>query len=99
VVLAAHDVGDAGIEVVDEVREHIQHRAVGAGDNEVVHARVREPDLPPDDVVEHGLTFVGDAQANRPRLLFDATEPLLESVPLLEQLDVVGGRVRVVGVA
>ena len=37
VVLAAHDVRDAGVEVVDGDREVVERRAVGAGDHRVVH--------------------------------------------------------------
>jgi deoxyribonuclease IV len=98
VILAAHDVGDLGVEVVDEIRERVQHRPVGPRDHEVVHARVREPDLAADDVVEDRLALIGHVQAHGALALGNAPEPALEPVTLLVRLDVVGGGARVIGV-
>jgi hypothetical protein len=46
-VVAADDVGDAHIVVVDHDREHVGRRAVGAQDDEVVEVLVLEHDACP----------------------------------------------------
>ena len=38
-VLAAHDMGDAQIHVVDRARQHVEPRSVGAADHRVAHRR------------------------------------------------------------
>ena len=61
---AADDVGDAGVEVVDDDRRVVDGRAVGAGDHEVVLQGVLELALAADDVADDGDAVVGDAQAD-----------------------------------
>jgi hypothetical protein len=46
VLVAAHDVGDAHLDVVDDVGEDEQRRAVGAGDREVLHRALGNSTLP-----------------------------------------------------
>jgi hypothetical protein len=64
VVGAADDVRDAGVEVVDDDRQVVDGRAVGAGDHEVVHQAVLERALAADHVAHHGRALVGDPQAH-----------------------------------
>ena len=53
VVLAADDVGDRHLGVVDHDREVVERRAVGADDDEVAaQRRGVDLDVPADDVVE-----------------------------------------------
>jgi len=75
------------------------HRPVGSGDHRIVDARVGEPDLPADDVVEHRLALVGNPQSDGAGRLLLAAESPVETVTLLVRTDVLGGRGRVVGVA
>ena len=64
VVLAAHDVGDAGVEVVDGHREVVDRGAIRPGDDGVVLVGIGEGDLAAHDVAHHGLSGVGDPQAD-----------------------------------
>jgi hypothetical protein len=98
VVGAAHDVGDAGVVVVDHHREVVDGRAVGAGDHEVVLERVLELRLAPDDVDDRGDAFVGRTEADRAGALVFAAEAAL-AVGLLEGLDVLRPRGGAVGAA
>jgi len=69
VVVAAHDVGDPHLRVVDRDGEVVERRAVAARDHEVVLGGVRERHRPADHVLHHGLAVVGDAQADGGALL------------------------------
>ena len=92
---AADDVGDAGVEVVDDDGEVVDGRAVGAGDHEVVLQGVLELALAADDVADDGDALVGDAQAHRalalvrrrgsPRLPCSALQALTSSGPAVER--------------
>ncbi len=62
VVLAAHDVRDPHVGVVDGDREVVERRAIGAGDHEVVEQPVLEGGLAADHVPHDGLALVGHAQ-------------------------------------
>ena len=97
VVLAADDVGDPGIEVVDGHREVVDRSTVGAGDDGVVLVGVGKRDLAADRrrAHHHRVAVVGDAQADGAvRPLGLAAEAALGAVALLERLDVLGGGVR-----
>ena len=61
VVLAAHHVGDPGVEVIDGDGEVVERRAVGAGDDRIVEVGVREAGLAADHVVDERLAVVGNA--------------------------------------
>ena len=63
-VLAADDVRDLGVEVVDGDREVVEDAAVGPGDDGVVHVHVLEGGVAADEVVHDGLALVGHAQAH-----------------------------------
>ena len=62
VVGAADDVGDPRVDVVDDDREVVDRRPVGARDHEVVEQRVLELGLAAHDVVDHRHAVVGHAQ-------------------------------------
>ena len=98
VVLTANHMRDPRVEVVDRDREVVEHRAVGAGDHRVVHARVREADLAADEVVEDVWPSSGTCRRTAPGLRL-AAEAAVGPVPLLVRPDVLGGRVGVIGVA
>ena len=63
-VLAAHHVRDAGVEVIDRDGEVIEHRSVGAGDHGIVEVEVLEASVAADDVVYDGGALSGDSQAH-----------------------------------
>ncbi len=65
VVVAANDVGDLHLGVVDGNREVVQRGAVAPCDHEVVLGPVLEPHRPADQVLDHGHPVVRDAQADR----------------------------------
>ena len=65
VVVAADDVGDAHLEVVDRDREVVQRSPIATRDHEVVQGGVRERDRSADEVVDHRLALVGDPKADR----------------------------------
>ncbi len=96
-VLAAHDVRDARVEVVDGDGEVVEHGPVGAGDHGVVHVRVLEAGVAAHDVVHDGGSLVGHAQAHRALPLFAPAEPALGAVLALVGGDVLGGGVGAVG--
>ena len=98
VVGAADDVRDAGVEVVDDHREVVDGRAVGAGDHEVVHQAVLEGALAADDVAHHGGALVGHPQPDGALPLVLAAEAGV-AVGLLVGLDLLGARRGAVGVA
>ncbi len=98
-VLAADDVRDLGVEVVDRDREVVEDAAVGAGDDGVVHVHVLEGGVAADEVVDDGLALVGHAQAHGAVGLRLAAEAAVGAVLRLVGLDVVGRRGRAVGVA
>ncbi len=56
-VVAADDVGDAHVVVVDDHRQHVGRRAVGAQQHEVVEIAVRPGDAALHLVVDHGLAL------------------------------------------
>ena len=97
-VLAADHVGDARVEVVDRDGEVVEHRPVRAGDHGVVQVQVLETRLAADDVVNDRRSLVGHVQAHGAVRLLLGAEAALGAVELLEGLDVLGGRLRVVGV-
>ena len=90
---AADDVGDAGVVVVDDDREVVDGRGVGAGDDEVVLERVLELGLAAHDVDDGRMALVGDAQADGAGALVLAAEAAV-AVRLLVRADLVrpGGR-------
>ena len=99
VVLAADDVRDLGVEVVDRDREVVEHRAVGAGDHRIVEAGVGKRGVAADHVVDDRLALVGHVQADRAVGLGLAAEAAVGAVGGLERLDVVAGRAGAIGVA
>ncbi len=58
-VVAADDVGDAHVVVVDHDREHVGRRAVGAQQDEVVEVLVLPDDAALHLIVDHGLAVCG----------------------------------------
>ena len=90
---AADDVRDAGVVVVDDDREVVDGRGVGAGDDEVVLERVLELGLAAHDVDDGRVALVGDAQADGAGALVLAAEAAV-AVRLLVRADLVrpGGR-------
>jgi hypothetical protein len=62
VVGAPDHVRDAGVEVVDDDRQVVDGRAVGAGDHEVVHQAVLERALAADHVAHDRRALVGHPQ-------------------------------------
>ena len=99
VVLAAHDVADARVEIVDRDREVVQHGAVRASDHRVVEMDVLEARLATDEVVYDGRSLVRDAQAHRAARLGLPPEPPLGAVAALVFLDVLRGGARAVRAA
>ena len=68
VVVAADDMGDAHVDVVDHDREHVGGRAVGAQQHHVVELRVGDPHGALDEVVDDGLALLRRPQPDhRPR--------------------------------
>ena len=65
VILAAHDVGDGGVEVVDRDGEVVEDGQVRSGDHRVVEMDVGERRVAADEVVHDGRAIVGHAQAHR----------------------------------
>ena len=65
VVVAADDVGDAHVHVVDDDAEVVDRRAVGAQDDEVVQVGVLEHDGTLHQVVDHGLAVERGPEAER----------------------------------
>ena len=99
VVLAAHDVRDLRVEVVDRDGEVVEDAAVGARDDGVVEMHVGERRVPADEVVHDGLALVGHAQADRAALLRLAPEAALRAVLRLVGVDLGLRGGRAVGVA
>ncbi len=64
-VVAAHDVSDAEVGVVEHGGEVIGRHAVGAKNDQVVELRVVEHGAPLDEIVDHGLARARRAKANR----------------------------------
>ena len=58
VVVAADDVGDAHVVVVDDHGEHVGRRAVGAQDDEIVEVAVGEGDAALDPVLDDRLAVL-----------------------------------------
>ncbi len=67
-VLTPDHVGDGHVDVVDHVGQDEQRGAVGLDHHEVVDGPIGELDLAPDDVVDHGRTLIGGAEAKGPPL-------------------------------
>ena len=63
-VLAAHDVGDARVEIIDGDRQVVHRGPVRAGDHRVVQVLVGKLGLAADNVAD-GRLAVGDAQPDR----------------------------------
>ena len=64
VVVAADDVGDAHVVVVDHDRQHVGRVSVGTQEHEVVEVLVGERHLALHPVVDDGLAFLLGAQAD-----------------------------------
>ena len=64
-VVAADDVGDAHVVVVDDDGEHVGRRAVGAQDDEVVEVLVGEGDAALHAVLDHRLAVERRLDADR----------------------------------
>ena len=99
VVLAAHDVRDVRVEVVDGDGEVVEHAAVGARDDGIVEVHVGEGRVATDQVVDDGRPLVGHAQAHRAGLLRRAAKAALGAVLGLVGVDLGLRRARAVGVA
>jgi hypothetical protein len=67
VVVAADDVRDAHVEVIDDDAEVVGRRAIGAGDDQVVEFGVGDFDPPLDQVVPGDDAVARIAEANRRR--------------------------------
>ena len=65
-VVAADDVGDAHVVVVDDDGEHVGRRAVGAQQDEVVEVLVLAGDAALHLVLDHGLAVERRLEADRP---------------------------------
>ena len=66
-VVAADDVGDAHVVVVDHHREHVGRRAVGAQQDEIVELGVLDGDAALDEVLDHGLAVARRLEADDER--------------------------------
>src|SRR5208282_3451484 len=64
-VVAAHDMRDAEIDVIDNRREVVNRAAVGTHDYEIVQLRVLEHEPPFDEIVHDGLASLRHREANR----------------------------------
>ena len=80
VLVAADDVGDPHLDVVDDVGQHEDRGAVGAQQDEVLDRLVGELDVAADDVVDDGRP-VGDAEAQHPPR--PRAEPAVARVPVV----------------
>ena len=98
VVVAADDVGDGGVEVVDGDREVVERRAVGTGDDGVVHVDVLEGRLAADEVADDRGAVVWHAQAHGAGVLGLAAEAAVGAVAVLVAANVLRGRVGAVRV-
>ena len=98
-VVAADDVGDPHLGVVDGDREVVEDAAVAAGDDEVVVAAVGEGDRAADQVLDDRLALVGHPQADRRPRVVDrlAAVAAVGAVLGLPGLDLLGGRRVAVG--
>ena len=65
-VVAADDMGDAHVVVVDHDREIVGRRAVAAQDDEVVEILVGEDDAALHPVLDHRLALARRLEADRP---------------------------------
>ena len=88
VVLAAHDLGDAHVAVVDGDGEVVERAAVRAADHEVLDRLVGGGDVAADLVVDDRLALVGHAQAHGAVVLVGVTA----RQQLLDRLGVRGAR-------
>ena len=68
-VVAADDMGDRHVDVVDDDAKIIRRRAVGAGDDQIVELTVVEDDIALDQVFDHGRALARRAEANGVRLV------------------------------
>jgi hypothetical protein len=57
VIVAADDMGDAHVVIVDHDRQHVGRRAVGAQQDEIVELGVADRDAALDQIVDHRLAF------------------------------------------
>src|SRR4249920_3431962 len=69
VVVAADDMGDRHVDVVDDDAKIISRRAVGAGDNQIVELAVLEDDIAFDQVFDYGGPFARRAEADGVRFV------------------------------
>ena len=75
VVVAADDVGDRHVVVVDHHREHVGRRAVGAQQDHVVELRVGEAHLALDPILDDGLAVARRLQPDHRRARRAAPRP------------------------
>ena len=68
-VVAANDVGDPHVVIVDHHREHVGRRAVGAQQDEIVELGILDRDFALDLVLDHRLAFARGLDANDGRLI------------------------------
>ena len=64
VVVAADDMADRHVDVVDDDAEIIRRRAVGAGDDEIVELAVFEDDIALDQIFDHRRALARRAEAD-----------------------------------
>jgi hypothetical protein len=69
VVLAAHDVRDGRVEIVDRDREVVEHRAIRTRDHRIVEVYVFERGVATDQVVYDGGAAGRHAQPHCPLFL------------------------------
>ncbi len=69
-IVAADDVGDAHVEIVDHDRQHVRRRSVGAEQDEVVDLLVGDRDPPLDQVVDHRVALLRSLDADHIGLVF-----------------------------
>ena len=69
-IVAADDVGDAHVMVVDDHREHVGRGAVGAQQDEIVELGIGDRDAALDEVLDHRLAVARRLQADDERRAF-----------------------------
>ena len=80
-VVAADDVGDRHVVIVDDDGEVVGRRAVGAQDDEVVELLVRHRDRALDAVVDDGLALARRLEAGSPARRSGGTSPAVAVAP------------------
>ncbi len=90
VLLGADDQGDPLADVIDDVGQQEQHRAVAAGDDEVLNGGVLERGFAADQIVNDVRTLIGGAEAQRPALA--RSEATIPAVPVVTAVLIAGPR-------